>query len=289
MSNPTAAREARALSVLMCRPTYFTVSYSINPWMHPENPTDTSRAIAQWDALVATYRELGFEVDFIDPLPGLPDMVFAANGGLVVDGLAYTANFRYDQRRPEAGAYAEWFAGAGLTVADAQFINEGEGDLLVVGDAILAGTGFRSTTESHAELAGLVRHQVIPLTLVRDDFYHLDTALAVLDARPGHEQIAYLPSAFDAASLEVLRSRYPDAIEASEDDAAVFGLNAVSDGLHVVTAAAATHFQAQLAERGFEPIGVDMSELRLSGGGAKCCTLEIRRHPSTSQMDPFAE
>jgi len=31
-----------------------------------------------------------------------------------------------------------------------------------------------------------------------------------------------------------------------------------------------------LAERGFEPIGVDLSELRKAGGGPKCCTLELR-------------
>jgi len=32
----------------------------------------------------------------------------------------------------------------------------------------------------------------------------------------------------------------------------------------------------QLRQRGFEPIGVDMSELLKGGGGPKCCTLELR-------------
>ena len=27
---------------------------------------------------------------------------------------------------------------------------------------------------------------------------------------------------------------------------------------------------------GFDPVGVDMSELMLAGGGPKCCTLELR-------------
>ncbi|GIG53676.1 dimethylargininase [Demequina activiva] len=277
MTAPLPERAATPLSVLMCRPTYFTVSYAINAWMDPSTPTDTARAIRQWEQLVATYRSLGFDVSLIEPLPGLPDMVFAANGGLVVDGLAYTASFAHPQRQPEGPAYAEWFAGAGLDVAHASAVNEGEGDFLVVGDAILSGTGFRSTEDSHAELASLVDREVVPLTLVRDDYYHLDTALAVLDATPGQEEIAYLPSAFDQDSLEVLRGRYPHAIEASEEDAAVFALNAVSDGLHVVTAADATLFHAQLAARGFVPVGVDLSELLLAGGGVKCCTLEVRR------------
>lgn len=276
MTATMPARAATPLSVLMCRPTYFTVSYAINAWMDPQRPTDTARAIAQWEDLVATYRSLGFSVDMIEPLPGLPDMVFAANGGLVVDGLAYTASFAHPQRRPEAPAYAAWFAAAGLDVAHADFVNEGEGDFLVVGDTILSGTGFRCTADAHGELASLVEHEVVPLTLVREDYYHLDTAVAVLDATPGQEEIAYLPSAFDDASLAQLRRRFPDAIEASEEDAALFALNAVSDGLHVVTAAGATRFHAQLAARGFVPVGVDLSELLLAGGGVKCCTLEVR-------------
>jgi N-dimethylarginine dimethylaminohydrolase len=56
----------------------------------------------------------------------------------------------------------------------------------------------------------------------------------------------------------------------------VLGLNAVSDGRHVVLAEQATALARQLAARGFEPVPVDMSELRKAGGGAKCCTLELR-------------
>ena len=64
---------------------------------------------------------------------------------------------------------------------------------------------------------------------------------------------------------------------ASEADAAVLGLNAVSDGRHVVLAAAAHELGRQLAERGFVPVPVDLSELLKGGGGVKCCTLEIRK------------
>ena len=63
---------------------------------------------------------------------------------------------------------------------------------------------------------------------------------------------------------------------ADAQDAAVLGLNAVSDGRHVVLAAQAPRLAAMIAERGFEPIPVDLSELRKGGGGVKCCTLEVR-------------
>ncbi len=272
-------RIAQAMTVLMCRPTHFTVSYRINPWMDPSSPTNTGRAVAQWEHLRETYRALGFAVREISPIAGLPDMVFAANGGLVIDDIAYTASFHFPQRQPERPAYGAWFASAGLTVHWSQFVNEGEGDFLPIGDVILAGHGFRTDTASHDEAASVFGREVLSLQLVRPEFYHLDTALTILDRRPGHEHIAYLPGAFSEESLAELRRRFPDAIEVSEEDAVVFGLNAVSDGLHVITAAAATGFHDQLRDHGYTPIGVDLTELLLGGGGAKCCTLEVRSAP----------
>jgi N-dimethylarginine dimethylaminohydrolase len=271
-------RRATHRTVLMCRPDFFTVSYRINPWMHPEDPTDTSKAVQQWQTLYDTYVSLGFDVKLIDPVEGLPDMVYAANGGFVLDGKAYGASFTYPERQPEGPAYMRWFADNGFEVAVPERINEGEGDFLLVGDVILAGTGFRSDSTSHDELAAVFGREVVTLKLINPSFYHLDTAIAVLDPVPvdGHSNIAYLESAFDDASLGILRERYPDAIIVSEEDAAILGLNSYSDGYNVVIASRATGFESQLRERGYNPIGVDLSELLLGGGGVKCCTLELR-------------
>jgi len=279
-ASPAPTRRASRRTVLMCRPDHFTVSYRINPWMDPSKPTSTSLAVRQWESLYETYLRLGFEVELIDPLPGLPDMVYSANGGFVLDGVAYGAKFTYPERQPEGPAYMEWFRQAGLRVAEPVEVNEGEGDFLLVGDVILAGTGFRTASDSHAELARVTGREVVGLTLVDPRFYHLDTAVAVLDPEPvdgGAQNIAYLESAFDEPSLAVLRERFPDAVLVSDDDATILGLNSYSDGLHVVIAEKATGFARQLRERGYEPVGVDLSELLLGGGGVKCCTLELRR------------
>lgn len=264
-------------TVLMCRPEHFTVVYRINPWMNPAEPTDTSIAVAQWQVLYDTYLGLGYDVHLIDPIPGLPDMVYAANGGFVIDGVAYGAKFTYAERQPEGPAYMDWFRAAGFDVREPEEINEGEGDFLLVGETILAGTGFRSHSLSHEELARIYDREVVTLRLVDPSFYHLDTAIAVLDSTPGQEHIAYLPTAFDADSLAVLRERFPDAILVNETDAAVLGLNSFSDGYNVVIASRAIDFERQLREHGYHPIGVDLSELLLGGGGVKCCTLELRR------------
>jgi N-dimethylarginine dimethylaminohydrolase len=113
---------------------------------------------------------------------------------------------------------------------------------------------------------------VIGLTLVDPRYYHLDTALAVLD----DDTVMYYPEAFSEDSRRQLEELYPDAILASGNDAEVFGLNAVSDGKNIVLPQAATGLIAQLREQGFNPIGAEMSELLKAGGSVKCCTLEIR-------------
>ena len=278
--DPTATeRVAVPRTYLMCRPEHFTVEYCINPWMHPERPTDTARALDQWQRLHDLYVELGHDVRLIEPEAGLPDMVYAANGGFTIDGVAYAPRFAHPERAGEAPAYSRWFADNGFHVVDPVEVNEGEGDFLLVGDTILAGTGFRSSDRSHEEIGRVFDREVVSLELVDPRFYHLDTALAVLDPvapASGEPNIAYLPGAFDERSRAELERRYPGAVLVSDADAVWLGLNCISDGYNVVIAERATAFEAALRERGYNPIGVDLSELLLGGGGVKCCTLELR-------------
>lgn len=268
-----ARRTARPRHYLMCRPTHFTVDYSINPWMNPAKPTSADVSLSQWKWLHDLFVDLGHDIDLIEPKPGLPDMVYAANGATVIGGKVLVARFRHRQRAGEPSSYLDWFRRNGWTsVEQASSINEGEGDFLFTGSEILAGTGFRSTALAQKEAAAYFGLPVIGLDLVDPRFYHLDTALAVLD----EGEIMYYPPAFTPESRDLLASRFPDAVRATEADALVFGLNAVSDGLHVVLPEGTVRLAAQLRERGFETIGVDLTELLKGGGSVKCCTLELR-------------
>lgn len=279
----TDERRQHQRRYLMCRPEHFTVSYTINPWMVPANPHRHRQGGRQWQDLYDTYLALGHEVELIDPIDGLPDMVYTANGGFVIDGVAYGAKFRFQERVPEGPAFMDWFRENGYDVREPVEVNEGEGDFLLVGDTILAGTGFRSTGDSHREVGDVFGREVVSLNLVNPTFYHLDTAIAVLDpvegianGGPERANIAYLPDAFDEVSRAILEERYPDAILVSSQDGAVFGLNSASDGRNVIISPRAKGFETQLRERGYNPIAVDLSELLLGGGGIKCCTLELR-------------
>ncbi|MDT7763304.1 MAG: hypothetical protein QOC63_2724 [Mycobacterium sp.] len=271
VSDVAATRASSLRHYAMTAPTFFTVEYAINPWMDPSTAVDTHVAMNQWETLRQTYKELGHTVELVEPVAGLPDMVYAANGGLLVNGKAVVARFAYPQRTGESAAYAEWMVRHGFDPAETRHVNEGQGDLLVVGSIVLAGYGFRTERQAHAEIAALVGMPVVSLELVDPRFYHLDTALAVLD----DTTIAYYPQAFSDEARAQLLELFPGAIEVASADADVLGLNAVSDGLNVVLPAAATGFAEQLREAGFLPIGIDLSELLKGGGSIKCCTLEV--------------
>jgi N-dimethylarginine dimethylaminohydrolase len=261
----------------MCPPVHFAVTYAINPWMDPTAPVDPARALAQWAELRATYERLGHRVDVVAPLAGLPDMVFAANGGLVVGGRGVSARFRYAERTGEERAFHDALETLGVRdLRRPEHVSEGEGDFLVAGGPdsrlVLAGTGFRTTPGAHAEVAAALDAEVVPLELVDPRFYHLDTCLAVL----ADDAVALFAPAFSPAALAEVHRRFATVVEVGERDAVVLGLNAVSDGRTVVLEAAAVDFAAQLRAMGFATAGVEMSELRKAGGAVKCCTLELR-------------
>lgn len=273
VTDVATARTARPRRFVMTPPEFFAVEYVINPWMDTSSPVDAARALSQWETLRQTYLGLGHTVELVEPIAGLPDMVYAANGGTVINGAAVVARFAHAERAGEAIAYARWMTRHGYEPVETRHVNEGQGDFLAVGQIILAGHGFRTDRRAHDEVAGHVGMQTVSLELVDPRFYHLDTALAVLD----DATIAYYPPAFADHSRTTLQQMFPDAIEVSTADAYVLGLNVVSDGLNVVLPSAAAGFADQLRCAGFRPIGVDLSELLKGGGSVKCCTLEV--HP----------
>ena len=255
---------------VLAAPEHVAVTYAINPWMDPTAPFDPERARAQWLELRATLVALGHQVGVMPAVPDLPDLVFAANGALVLGRRALLSRFAHPQRQPEAEVHRGWLEQRGITVVEARAPVEGEGDLLVAGARILAGHGLRTAPAAHAQLRGLTSREVVSLELVDARYYHLDTALGVVDERT----IVWHPPAFSEESADVLRRLYPDAITVDDHDAALLGCNLVSDGAHVIVPAGVRRLARDLTARGLTVVPVDLSELRLAGGGPKCCVAE---------------
>jgi arginine dihydrolase len=280
--SPRNGRSANPRTLLMCPPEYFTVEYAINPWMNPGEPVDLPLARRQWEQLRATYVSLGHTVRVIDALPALPDMVFAANGATVIGGTVLGARFKHSQRQPEGAAYMDWFRRAGYRVIEPEHVNEGEGDIVLAGQTIIAGFGFRSERAVSDQAEAVFGLPVISVRLTDPRFYHLDTAMIVLDENTA----AYYPPAFDDAGQAALAARFDDLIEAKAADAEVLGLNGLSDGHNVVMPVQAEELAGEITAAGFNVVPVDMSEFRKAGGGPKCCTLELREAGGTRAGQP---
>src|SRR3989344_307289 len=224
---------AQTKKVLMCPPDFFDIEYEINPWMHTTDQPTEETAHQQWQKLYKIYTEqLGWQVEQIEPVKALPDMVFATDCCLMIDRKAMLSSFRYPERQLETAHFERRLRELGYTdLKHADHFFEGGGDTLKFGDKIIAGYGFRSDIKAHQELAGFFGREVISLKIVDPRFYHLDTSLAVLS----DDTVAYFPGAIDEASQKLLRSKAPNLIEATEEEAVGFGLNAVSDGHTVIT------------------------------------------------------
>ncbi len=261
-------------TILMCAPTHFDIEYEINPWMDRANPVDPKLAAQQWQKLHQTYTEtLGWDVQLIEPINQLPDMVFTANGALVIDGKVALPRFRYPERQPETGYFRKWFEAAGYQdILMPMHDFEGEGDALVWNDIIFGGYGFRSDKASHAELAEFFGKRVIDIHLVDERFYHLDTCLTIVSA----DTVALWPKAFSEASLKKIHETVPNVIEAGDEEALVYGLNAMSDGQHIVVPESATTLLRAYQARGMTTYPTPITEFQKSGGGVKCLTLELR-------------
>ena len=258
----------------MCRPTYYTIAYEINPWMSLKRQANTRRARAQWQQLYQLLtRTLAARVDLLPPRAGLPDLVFTANAGLVQGRTLIRSNFRYPQRQREEPIIERYFRRRGLRVVtlSPRYRFEGEGDALWMGQTLLFGFRFRSDALAHEELARILKARVLPLELVDRRFYHLDTCCCPLN----EDTVLWFPKAFDRYGRRVIE-RMAETISVSEADAKRFVCNAIALGRDVVVQAGVSKaLSRRLTRRGFRLHEVNLSEFLKAGGSAKCLVLRL--------------
>src|SRR5262249_52992405 len=132
--------------ILMCPPDYYGIEYEINPWMNRARASTPERARQQWGGLREALTKLGVAVELMTPRPGLPDLVFTANAGLVFGRRFFSSRFRHEVRARETPFFDAWFAERGFvveTLPEGMFF-EGAGDALFCGKALFAGYRIRS-------------------------------------------------------------------------------------------------------------------------------------------------
>lgn len=265
------------IRILMCAPDHYDVDYVINPWMEGNiHKSSQDKATEQWSKLNFVLNEIA-QVDLVQGQPGVPDMVFTANAGLVLGDNVVLSRFYHPERQGEEPHFKKWFEDNGFNVfelpKDLPF--EGAGDALLdrEGRWLWAGYGFRSELDSHPYIAKWLDIEVLSLRLIDDRFYHLDTCFCPL--KGGY--LLYYPSAFDSYSNHIIEKRVPAVkrIAIAEADAINFACNAVNVEDTVVMNKASDSLKQCLADVGFKVIETPLTEFLKAGGAAKCLTLRI--------------
>ncbi len=271
--------------LLMCPPSNFAVTYDINPWMSPHIGTATPDAGRQWDRLVETLQCAGnVQIERVEPRPGVPDLVFTANAALVSGSLAVMSSFRHPERRREQGFYRSSLVrhGFATTFLESAYF-EGAGDALFDRrrPLLYMGYGWRSDRVAAAQISETLGVRTVPLLLVDERFYHLDTCFCPLGS--GH--VLVFMDAFSAHTQKMLRRTVEPEflIELSLQDALAFACNAVEIEETLVVHDASQRLRDQLHAIGYRVFATDLSEFHKAGGSAKCLTLKLEDGPACAE------
>lgn len=255
--------------ILMCPPKHYGINYSINPWMDVEDGVDSVWPQIHWTSLrteLSLNREIMPLIYEIDPVEGLPDMVFTANAGLPIgEDKFILSNFRHAERKGEEHYFRDFFEEKGFKVIYPKNYFEGAGDALFLMDKLVGGYGFRTERVVYDEDVEVD----VMVKLVNPYFYHLDTCFCPLN---NGDYLIY-PDAFeDITPIVELGGRK---IEVTERDAKRFGCNAVVLGNDIYLPDDCWDTKEALEKIGYTVHGQLMSTFIKAGGACKCLTLKF--------------
>lgn len=275
---------------LMCPPEHFEVAYEINPWMHSEVRPDPELALTQFWGLAAVLEAAGADIELLDPVAGLPDLVFTANAGVVSGTQFVPANFCHPQRQGETPVDVAWFSARGWLVKPLPpgLAHEGAGDALPFEaspgsspvDArpgarsravLLSGYRSRSDVASHVALSRLLGVAVRSVELVDPRLYHLDLVFCPLDGR----RAMVAPLGLDSYGAKVVKALVPELLVLDDDQALAFAANSVVVGEVVVMPTCPVTLGRQLEAWGFCVEVAPVGEFQKAGGGCRCLTLAL--------------
>jgi N-dimethylarginine dimethylaminohydrolase len=266
---------------LLCRPTHFTVAYEINPYMHVQVHPDPEAALAEHDGLVAALQAAGAELEFMDPVDGLPDLVFTANAGVVDRDRFVPSRFRHPERQGETVHDVAWFSDQGFRVTPLPGSDpfEGAGDVLPFGadpdtgraGVLVAGYRMRSAVSAQISLGEMLGVPVKTVELVDERFYHVDLVFCPVDER----RALIAPQGLDRYGCRVLEELVPEPVWLTDDEAAVFCANSVVVGDIIVMPSCPPRLGRILEDAGLTVAVAPVGEFLKAGGGCRCLTLAL--------------
>ncbi len=267
-------------NILMVSPTGFEVTYAINPHMLDAegnlNKVNKSLAVEQWSSLKKTFENLGLNTHVIEGPEKLPDMVFTANQTFPFLKTGKTqialSTMNSKERQPEVQFFKEWALKNNIETYHLKNGKtfEGMGDTLwnYESEEVFGGHGFRTEPEVYDELEKLIEAPIHRLKLISEDFYHLDTCLAVA----GKNTAFVVREGFDQASFELLKTKFSDLIEIPFEEAKNgFAANLCCvNGEDIIIQKGNLKTATMAVERGFKVHEAETSEYMKSGGSVFC-------------------
>ncbi len=270
---------------LVCEPEYFNVSYAINSYMEPQywDKKYELTAQEQWKKYTNQLQKVGADIVRMPAVKGLPDLVFTANGAVVLNKIALLARFRHPQRQVEEPYFLAMFESmmrTGLikeihqTPKDVIF--EGAGDCLwdPYRKKFWMGYGQRSDSAAIDLVEKTFGYEVTPLELVSPHFYHLDTCFVPLS---GGELMVHM-DAFSSDTQRFISQCGPTVVSDDISDANSFAFNAVCFEKNIIISRCSPELELKLYDIGYDIHKSPLDIFLKSGGAAACLQLRLNYH-----------
>lgn len=261
-----------------------------NPFVSKSQVIHHSKAEKSHEKLAAALHSTAVYKIVEDPTNPVPDIVFAANGGLSLPRLPEKVlilpNMKYPQRNAEL-PYLK-------AIADSQkiktvffpptavFEGQAEAKWFFGGKLLLCGYGFRATKHSFTVLTQLLNNiytyygvtppKVVAIPIKDPKFFHLDAAMLEYD-----DKVIVHRRAFSPSTLQVLKDTFGHenvTVLDTDDD---FCLNSIVDNKHLITHKLKDASLRPTLERltGRKVIEIDAAEFEKSGGSVRCMVLDL--------------
>ncbi len=279
--------------ILLCSPDFFDIIDVKNPYMQGHlGQVDQTAVSAQWELLKQVYVkwvDKGYldQVLVLAGVEGCEDMVFCANQSFPfvdTNGIksVILSKMKHPSRQKEVPYFKEFYESIGYKCIELTHTDlfEGMGDTIPHPGKQLyyGGYGHRSQATAYQEISDITGTPIIPLELISENFYHLDTCFVPLS----EDAVMLCKDAFSNEGMAKIQSYfkkiyYIDAKEAIDTfclNAHVINYPENTKKVAVLQKGSVQAIEALKAE-GYEIEEIETSAFMKSGGSVFCMKMMI--------------
>lgn len=279
--NKSVKQWDRVKKVLMCPPKYFRIEFKINPYMDPNDPkkqVNPQIAWKEWRNLYSTIKNMGIEIDLLQPIKGIPDLVFPADMGFVVNPkisrkTVVLSNFKWSERQKETYYYEQYLKKNKYKIIKLPKHISFEINIRETDNFYLLGYGIRNDKEGIRYLRKYFDKPVYALKLVSPWFYHLSCALAVLN----NDTVMYYPKAFDDKSVKLLDKLFKNKIILTKKEALNLAGNCIVMNNKIVINYMTPRLRKIFNKLNLNFIEISVGEFIKAGGAINCMVFVLSK------------